>query len=119
MNKLIAMAAPILPGKLSQWRNCLNELNTTWKDEYLASRKENGVRERAYLQTTPNGDLVIVTLEGEDPEGAMQNLFTTNDAFTKWFLTETKAIHGIDFSEPGEGVLPELVIDTQEAVLQH
>lgn len=118
MKKLIAMAAPILPGKLPQWKGFLNELKTTRHDEYVASRKRNGVRERAYLQQTPQGDLVIVTLEGEDPESAMQNLFTTNDAFTKWFLTQTQAIHGIDFSLVEEGPLPELAIDSHEAVLQ-
>ena len=37
--------------------------------EFVASRRSAGVRERTYLQATPMGELVIVTLEGDDPWG--------------------------------------------------
>jgi hypothetical protein len=33
----------------------------------VESRRQAGVRERTFLQSTPIGDFVIVTLEGDDP----------------------------------------------------
>ncbi len=64
---MMAVAFPILPGKTDQWREFIGELNGARRAEFVASREEAGVRERTFLQPTPMGDLVIVTLEGDDP----------------------------------------------------
>ena len=74
------------------------------------------MRERTFLQSTPNGDTVIVTLEGTDPEAALEKLGTGKDAFTKWFVKEVKEIHGIDLSAPMEGFETELVIDSEKLI---
>ena len=64
---MMAIALPILPGKTPEWRKFIEELNGPRRQEFADSRKQAGVHERTFLQQTPMGDLVIVTLEGDDP----------------------------------------------------
>jgi len=114
MSKLIAMAFPVLQGKTEQLKKFTNELKTRYKKEYNESRKSLGVYERAFLQTSPNGDTVIVTFEGENPGEALKKLGEKTDEFTKWFNAQVKEIHGIDFSQKGtQPPLPELISETE------
>jgi hypothetical protein len=54
------------------------------------------------LQSTPTGDLVIVTLEGDDPARAMELMSQQDDEFTRWFLEQTQRAHGSDPAQPAE-----------------
>jgi hypothetical protein len=119
MKTLLAMAIPILPGKTQQFRKFTAELSTTYHNEFSASRKKLKVRERAFLQMTPKGDYVIVTLEGDDPKNAFKKFGQGNDPFIKWFVKEVREIHGIDLLHLPEGPLPELVIDSQLSSVLH
>ena len=118
MKKLFAMAFPIVPGKTEAWKKFSGELSGSRFDEFAASRKKLGVRERTFLQHTPMGDFVLVTLEGEDPATAFTNFAKSDDAFTKWFISQVKELHGVDLANPPKGPLPELSIDSMESVLQ-
>ena len=91
----------------------MHELKTTRYREYVINRKKLGVRERTFLQHTPNGDLVIVTLRGDDPAGAFAQFVQGDDDFTKWFLTAVENAHGFDLRQPLPGPLPELIIDSK------
>ena len=111
---LMAAAFPILPGKTAEWRTFMEELNGPRREEFVESRRRAGVHERTFLQQTPMGDLVIVTLEGDDPGQAFQQMISATDAFTAWFIERATAVHGIDPSEPTASPPPELVVDTAE-----
>ena len=67
---LMAVAFPIVPGKTPEWRAWMEEINGPRHEEFAASRRSVGLHERTFLQQTPMGDLVVVTLEGADPAGA-------------------------------------------------
>jgi hypothetical protein len=110
------MAVPILPGKTEQWRRFLGELNGPRRAEFEASRRRLGVHERTFFQSTPMGDLVIVTLEGDDPQGAFAHFSAANDEFTRWFLQHVTELHGIDLAQPAPGPLPEQVVDSDPMV---
>jgi hypothetical protein len=116
MKNLFAMAVPILPGKTPQWNKFMKELKTTRFNDFAESRKKLNVRERTFLQKTPQGDFVVVTLEGNDPQGAFQKFGKSNDEFTKWFAAQVKEIHGVDLNSIPAGPLPELLIDSMEEV---
>jgi hypothetical protein len=116
MSKLIASAIPILPGKTEEWKAFMSELRGRHFAEFAASRKRLGVRERTFLQQTPMGDFVLVTLEGNDPEAAFAEFGKGNDEFTRWFVDCVKAIHGFDLTQPPQGPMPELVIDSEGSV---
>ncbi len=113
---LMAIAVPILPGKTEQWKRFVQELNGPRHGEYDASRRRRGVRERALLQRMPQGDLVIVTLEGDDPEGAFRQFGQGKDEFTRWFVQQVKEIHGMDLSQPAQWPMPELYVDSERQI---
>ena len=116
MKKLFAMAIPILPGKTQQFKKFKDELNGKRSGEFSKSRKQLNVRERTFFQSTPMGDMVIVTLEGTDPQSAFKSFASANDDFTSWFVKEVKEIHGLDLKNPLQGQLPELVLDSMASV---
>jgi hypothetical protein len=109
---LVAVAFPILPGKTDEWRSWMAELNGPRRREFAESRRRAGVHERTFLQKTPMGDLVIVTLEGDDPTKSFGQMMGATDAFATWFLERAKAIHGIDLAVPMAGSPSDLVVDT-------
>jgi hypothetical protein len=110
---LMAVAFPILPGKTGEWREMVAELNGARSDEFRHSREQAGVHERTYLQSTPMGDLVIVTLEGDDPEASFAKLNDQKSAFATWFRERATAVHGFDpDATPISGPPSELVADS-------
>ena len=109
---MLAIAIPILPGKTDAWRLFIDELTGARKEEFDASRRRLGVRERTFLQETPMGDMVLVTLEGDDPAGAFAAFGQGSDEFTTWFKQQAQDVHGIDLAAPPPGPLPELIADT-------
>lgn len=113
MTKLIAIAFPVRKGKEEHWLDFAGELNGSRKEEFNASRKNMGVRERTFLQHTPNGDVIIVTLEGKDPEKALYQFAAGTDEFTRWFLQNVQDISGLDLTAPHEGHLSFLMVDSE------
>ena len=110
---LFAMAVPIPAGKTEAWKGFMNELKGSQRAGFAASRRALGVRERTFLQHTPMGDMVIVTLEGDNPAGAFQRFGQGSDPFTRWFIEQVKSIHGLDLTAPPPGPMPEMIIDSQ------
>jgi hypothetical protein len=114
MAKLLALAVPISKGKEADFKKFLDELNSRWAGDFTESRKQLNVRERTFHQKTPDGELVVVTLEGENPEEAIKQFAQGNDDFTRWFVQSVKEIHNIDLTAMDQVPLPELVLDTME-----
>jgi hypothetical protein len=112
---LMAIAIPILPGKTPEWRAFMEDVNGSRHEDFAESRRRAGVHERAFLQQTPMGDLVIVTIEGDDPARSFGQLMTGTDEFSKWFTEHAMAVHG-DFSVPASGSPSELVVDSDRAL---
>jgi hypothetical protein len=113
---LNAVVFPILPGKTDEWREFITEINGPRRAEFTASRAAAGAHERTYLQQTPMGDVVIVTLEADDPGRAFGQMMSARDPFSVWFLDRVKALHGVDLSVPMTGSPSELVIDTSRVL---
>jgi hypothetical protein len=97
---LNAVVFPILPGKTQEWRDFVAELDGPRHSEFVASRERAGVHERTFLQPTPMGDMVIVTMEGEDPARSFGQIVSSTDAFSLWFLERVKSVHGVDLAAP-------------------
>ncbi len=109
---LMAVAFPILPGKTDEWRAWMAELNGPRRAEFQASRRNAGIHERTFLQSTPMGDLVIVTVEGDDPGRAFGTLMSAKDDFSTWFIGRATEVHGFDPSVVTAGPPSELVVDS-------
>lgn len=109
----LAFALPVTAGKTEEWRRWSEELRGPRRNEYQASRHNLGITtERAYLQHTPQGDMVVVYLEGDDLQQSFQGLGTSQDPFDIWFRQRAKDLFsGLDLSQPPPGPISELVFD--------
>ena len=109
---LLALAIPIPANKIDQFKRFTKELMTTRKADFMASRKKLGVHERTFLQHTPHGDMVLVTLEGANPHKAFAEFGAGTDPFTTWFKQQVMEIHGMDLGGPPPGPMPEMIVDS-------
>jgi Family of unknown function (DUF6176) len=108
----LASAFPILPGKTEQWKHFSQEMVGPRHSEYEASRKRLGIsREAAYLQQTPQGDMAVVYFEVQDIASVFEGFGRSQEPFDVWFREQVKEIHGLDFSAPLPGPLPEAIVD--------
>lgn len=112
MNNFFAIAIPVMPGKTEQVRKFTKTLMNEKNQEFKNSRKNLGIIERSFLQSTPHGDMIIVTLEGENAAEAFTKFGQGSDSFTQWFRQQVKEIHGVDLNAPPPGPMPELVADS-------
>ena len=95
---LLAMCMPILPGKKDKWLKMMEELHKEpMKSNFDKSREDAGVYERTFLQETPNGDFVILTFEGDDPEASFGKIMAGMD---KEFAEFAQDVHGISPNGP-------------------
>lgn len=96
----LTFSAPILPGKTEAWKQAVAEMKGARNSEYQESRRRMGiVREVVSLQQTPDGDSVVVFLEGDDPAGVVPKYLSSSAPFDKWFSeTVLIGVHGMDAS---------------------
>ena len=89
--------ASILAGKTQSWKDAAQEILGPRKNEHAESRRRLGVvREVASLQSTPQGDCVVVYLEADDPDSVMPRILASDEPFDRWFAeTVLKGAHGI------------------------
>jgi len=108
----LASAFPILPGKEEQWQHFSQEMAGPRRSEYEASRKRLGItREVAYRQHTPQGDLSVVYFEAQSIPEVFGGFATSQEPFDVWFREQVLEIHGLDFTQPPAGPLPEAIVD--------
>src|SRR5579875_1765656 len=98
MSRLFAIAIPVPKENEQEWRQFMTELKDNRFEDFQASRRKFGVRERTFLQQTPMGNFCLVTLEGDNPEKAFAEFGKGTDAFTKWFVQKVKEIHHVDLN---------------------
>ena len=106
---LLSMCFPILPGKTDKWQEMIDSWNDpSMKAEPDKIRNDAGAYERTFLQRTPNGDFVIVTLEGENPAEGFGKMIS---GMPVEFVEFVQDVHGFDLKGPPPP-LPQLVYDS-------
>jgi hypothetical protein len=107
---LIALSLPILPGKEAKWQEMMDQIESgPMKDRMDALRREVGVHERTFLQEGPHGDVVIVTIEGDDPLVAFGRMMA--DPSMRDFAAWAADVHGLDPDAPPPA--PVLIYDSE------
>jgi hypothetical protein len=107
----LALALPCLPGGAEELRGLARECSGERRGEFDEFHQRVGLeRERWYLQQTPDGELLVLYLEG-DPAGALGKLATSEHPFDTWFRERVKQVHGVDLAQPLPTLPPELVFD--------
>ena len=104
---------PILPGKKQIWLDMMAKLKEEpMKSTINASRNNAGVHERSFLQETPHGDFVIITMEGDNPMESFGKIMA-DSSMEQFNWTEfAKEVHGLDLDGPPPA-MPTLVYDSQ------
>ena len=78
-------AAPLLPGKTDAWIQAATEMNGPRRAELEASlRRKRVTRDVVSLQRTPQGDFVVVCIEGDDPDAVISEYLNSDDPFDRW-----------------------------------
>jgi len=113
----MALCAPLAPGATERARAFVAD--AYHRDDFTASRRRVHVNEELLtLQSTPQGDIVGIYIEGDDPWEGNAGFARSQDPFDLWFKEELTKIFPpeVDFSKPIEGV-EELFDSTQVADL--
>jgi hypothetical protein len=85
---------PIQPGKRDDARAIFEEIRTSRRDEYEASRKRLGIREeRVWFQSLPDGEMAVVYWEGDDPRGALERFASSDDPFDEWLKERGREVY--------------------------
>lgn len=112
----LAFTAPVRPGTEDAGRAWAKEAFETRRDEHTESRRALGItRELVTLIHTPQGDVVGVYLEGDDPVEGNRRFAESRSRYDVWFKDRCKEIFPpeIDFNQP----LPPItqVFDSRES----
>ena len=92
-------AMPLVPGQAATVRRMHQEALGARRGEYEESRRRLGItEERAWIQSTPMGDMVLVYLEAEDPQRALQGMAESQEPFDVWFRQYIQDAHRVDIT---------------------
>ncbi len=109
----ISFALPCLPEGAEHLRNFSRQLNEPRRSEFEDFNRRMGLsKHNCYVQQTPQGEISIVYLESDDLAGCFQKLAVSEQPFDIWFREQAKLVHGVDFSQPMPGPLPELAFES-------
>ena len=101
----LALCAPLAPGATERARAFVDD--AYHRDAFAASRRRlNVYGELLTLHSTPQGDIVGIYIEGDDPVRGNAGFAASKDPFDLWFKEELTKIFppAVDFSKPIEGV---------------
>ncbi|MEK9759386.1 MAG: hypothetical protein VW949_02440 [Paracoccaceae bacterium] len=104
---MLALCMPILPGKMEKWQAMINQVKST--PDFAQSRELAGVHERTFVQKTPAGDFLIITLEGDNPVESWAKITSSMPPDFAEFALD---VHGLDVNAPPPP-LPELIFDSR------
>jgi hypothetical protein len=107
----IAFATRLLPGRADADRRAMESCwRGSRREAYEDARRRAGItKESVWLQTTADGDVVVVYLEADDIARALAVLGESQEAFDVWFREELLDVHGVALEEGF--VLPVPVLD--------
>ncbi len=112
--KARVLAAPLLPGKTDTWLSHRDILLNERGEEFRKFALANGVsKSRTWLQKMPQGDLLIVVHEGEDPDRFHNAAVSSDEPIAVFFRESIKEVHGVDLATVDTGPAPSLEMDVE------
>ena len=104
-------AMPLVADRAGAVRRMREEVLGARRSEYEESRRRLGItEERAWIQSTPMGDMVLVYMETEDPQRALEGMAESQEPFDVWFRQYIQDAHGVDITR-GQAPPPEPVFE--------
>jgi hypothetical protein len=106
-------ALPILPGKTEAARDFLQELGRSRIQELAACGRRVGLAKETWaIQQTPQGDLFVAYMAGDDIAHAFAAFAASQDEFDRWFKQRVQETTGADLNSPPAGPISEILADT-------
>ena len=106
-------ALPILPGKTEAARAFLQEAGGPRLHELTECGRGMGIpKEMWAIQQTPQGDLLIAYVAGENLAQAFEQFAASQDEFDRWFKQQVQETTGADMNTPPTGPMSEILADT-------
>jgi Family of unknown function (DUF6176) len=101
---------PILPGKTEAARAFLQEMNGPRKQELAACGQSVGVTKEVWaIQQTPQGDMYVAYMAGDDIAQAFTQLAASQTEFDRWFKQQMQETTGADLNTPPPGPISEII----------
>lgn len=97
---LYLAALPLRAGKTAQIHEFASELNGIHAAQFQESLRRLGFGLTLFVQHTPEVDLAISVVEGEEPASAFGRLATSSHSFDRWHLQQIADQTGLDLSAP-------------------
>ena len=106
-------ALPILPGKTEAARAFLQEVGGPRKQDLVACGQSVGIdREVWAIQQSPQGDLFVVYITGEDIAAGFTQFAASQTEFDRRFKQQVQETTGADLNTPPSGPISEILTDT-------
>jgi hypothetical protein len=103
---------PVLPGQTEAARRFLWEMGHSRLADFDSSQRRIGItHESWYLMALPDGDYLIVFMQGVDFARMLALLAQSEDEFDRWFNERLIETTGIDISNPPEMEFPEMLLN--------
>lgn len=97
-NTTFALAIP--GDRVDAVRSFVAELLGPRREDFERSWRDKGItRETAWLQMTPEGALVLVSMEAEDLARAFRELASSDTPFDRWYRSRVLEIYGVDLRQ--------------------
>lgn len=114
--KSVVFAAPILPGKMGQFLQFVQDINVTRRAEYEDQQRRLGItRSQFWLQKTAYGDFALIAQDGKDIGEARRTLRASVEPFDVWFRQQIQEIHGNDVVRDTRPPHPRLCIEFHQS----
>ena len=97
---LYMAALPVLPHKSARLHEFASELNGIHAAEFEESLRRLGFGLTLHVQHTPDVDISISVIEGDEPVSALGRLAESQHPFDRWHLQQIADQTGLDFSAP-------------------
>jgi hypothetical protein len=108
---------PVLPHKLGNVRDFWDDVSEKFRDEMEDQLKGVGIKRiLAFLQAMPEkGDFLIIFMQSADGLGqTLQEMFATDDEYSKYLTEQFKDFTGIDLSNEANAPDVELLFDWKD-----
>jgi len=104
---------PILPGQTGAARAFLQEVDGSRLQELAACGQSVGIdREVWAIQQTPQGDMYVAYITGENIAQAFREFAASQSEFDRWFKQQLQETTGADLNTPPPGPISEILADT-------
>jgi len=107
---ILSYAVPIPPGKTQALKDHIAEASK--RDDLGETFRGFGIsHESWHLQETPQGDLVVLVFDAEDPLEMLEQFSKSDKDLVVWQRQCLKDILGIDLSDPPPGPPSTLIFE--------